>query len=111
MISTTKAEPQSLEATAQRRFQRSMSTPTKGEKSIPGKTMNKDMRAKRVTEPVLWYTHTPRPKLVKPEPARETVWPNQTGRNLRMGQRYRQASANPRLTDPPFLCCAARGVL
>jgi len=53
-----------------------------GEIKIPGKRVNREMRADWVTDPVRWYTHTPRVKPVIWDPMRETSCPNQIGRKI-----------------------------
>jgi len=68
----------------QRRFQRSTIAPAIGEIRILGSRENSKISENWVTEPVRWYTHTPRAKLVRPDPMKDTSCPNQTIRKTRI---------------------------
>lgn len=78
MNSELSPAPVSLSTITRRRSQRSASTPARGAIAIFGSTHTSILMAKRVAEPVCWYTQTPTAKLVKPEPSVDTGWPAQT---------------------------------
>ena len=47
--------------------------------------------ARRVAEPVSWYTHTPRPNAVIPDPRFDTIWPNHTIRKVRAARALKKS--------------------